>query len=81
MHLGKKVQWERCDDQVGAGSALRAHIAAVHKGIIYKWDICGQTFWNKGAIKSHKLSKHDKNSLKKYSTENDWEYFVLFLCL
>ena len=60
LHLGKKVHCERCDDQIGAGSALRAHIAAVHKGIRYKCNICGQTFWNKGAIKS---SKHDKKSL------------------
>ena len=56
MHLGKKVQCQRCDDRVGAGSTLRAHIAAVHKGMRYKWDICGQTFQNKGAIKTHKSS-------------------------
>ena len=79
VHLGKKVQCERCDDQAGAGSALRAHIAAVNKGIRYKCDICGQTFWNKGAIKSHKSSKHDKKSLINYSTEDNWEYLVLFL--
>lgn len=79
VHLGKKVQCERCDDQAGAGSALRAHIAAVHKGIRYKCDICGQTFRNKGAIKSHKSSKHDKKSLINYSTEDNWEYLVLFL--
>ena len=79
MHLDKKVHCERCDDQIGAGSALRAHIAAVHKGIRYKFDICGQTFRNKGAIKSHKSSKHDKKSLINYSTEDNWEYLVLFL--
>ena len=76
VHLGKKVQCERCD-----GSALRAHIAEVHKGIRNKFDICRQTFWNKGAIKSHKSSKHDKKSLINYSTEDDWEHFVLCLCL
>ena len=54
---------------------MRAHIAAMHKGIRYKCDICGRTFRNKGAIKS---SKHDKKSLINYSTEDDWEYFVLF---
>ena len=69
----QKVQCERCDDQVGAGSALRAHIAAVHKGIRYKCDICGQTFRNKGAIKS---SKHDKKSVIKYSTEDKREHIV-----
>ena len=79
VHLGKKVQCERCDDQAGAGSALRAHIAALHKGIRYKCDICGQTFRNKGAIKLHKSSKHNKKSLINYSTEDNWEYLVLFL--
>ena len=53
--------------------ALRAHIAAVHKGINYKCDICGQTFRNKGAIKS---SKHDDKSQINYSTEDAWEYIV-----
>ena len=48
---------------------MRAHIAAVHKGIIYKCYICGQTFRNKGANKSHKSSKHDKKSLINYSKE------------
>ena len=55
--------------------------AAVHKGLRYKCDICTQTFWNKGAIKSHKSSKHDRKSLKNYSTEYDWKYLVMFLCL
>ena len=73
MYLGKKVQCKCCDYQVGAWSALRAHIAAVHKGIRYKCDICGQTFRNKGAIKS---SKHDKKSLINYSTEDEWEHIV-----
>ena len=56
-------------------------IPAVHKGKKYKCNICGKTFWNKGAIKSHKSSKHDKKTLINYSTEDDWEYLVLFLCL
>ena len=76
VHLGKKIQCERCD-----GSALRAHIAEVHKGIRYKCDICRQTFRNKGAIKSHKSWKHDRKTIINYSTEDDWEYLVLFLCL
>ena len=46
MHLGKKVYCERCDDQIGTGSALRAHIAAVHKGMRYICDICGQTYYS-----------------------------------
>ena len=79
MYFGKKDQCKYCDYQVGAWSALRAHIAAVHKGIRYKCDICGQTFRNKGAIKSHKSSKHDKKSLINYSTEDNWKYLVLLL--
>ena len=35
MHLGKQVHCERCDDQIGDGSALRAHIAAVLKGLSF----------------------------------------------
>ena len=76
MHLDEKVHCERCDDQIGTGSALRAHIAAVHKGIRYKCDICGQTFRNKGSIKS---SKHDKKSLINYSTEDKWKHIVFLI--
>ena len=81
VHLGKMVQCERCDDKLGTGNALRAYIAAVHKGIRYKCDIYEQTFWTKGVIKLHKSSKHDRKSLINYFTEDDWEYLVLFLCL
>ena len=73
MHLGNKVQCKCWDYQVGAGSALRPHISAVHKCMQYECDICGQTFRNKGAIKL----KHDKKSLKNYPTEDEWEFIVL----
>ena len=49
----KKVHCEHCYDKIGAGSALRAHIAAVHKGIRYKCDICGQTY--SSSTQRHKI--------------------------
>ena len=49
-----------CDYKVKDRSPFWAHIETVHKGITYSCDTCEKTFSNKGAIRSHKLSKHDQ---------------------